>query len=1108
MKNLNRTLIFLCSILIINTHNSNAQSPANDLVENATEITSFPFVDNTNISLSSIGEKANSNCYPSYSIPLNKNVYYKFTATEDTTINISLGEDISRYDVYNPFIIYSGIVVYTAPSLNITDESDLIDTNTCEYATLKNHTITIEKDKHYYIAVYSIINETASISIDKVTPISQDEKTALIDFYNNTNGDNWTDNTHWNSNEEVRSWHGVRTRIINGKEYVVELELIENNLSSSTLSSSFENLEQLIKLDFTNNNLQGGFLTSIPGFSYLKFLNISRNQLTELPTTLQDKNQLTHINLSINSISGNIANVFENLQNLTFLSLYANDLSGNIPEYFESLDLNLNLASNDLSGTIPNLRHYSELNVSNNLFSFGDFEVNILQNSVVNFIYSPQKTKPLVNLNGSDIVIAGESRILTVNLSGSNNNYQWFNKNGIINGATLSSLTLNNIQSEDFGYYRCTITNSDYPLLTIYSEEKSIGDGKDPTTSDDYNALVTFYNSLNGDSWNENYNWLTSEPIYNWFGVTIDNNQRVTKIEVAENNLTGTIPNEIGNLSQLTDLVLSVNNLSGSIPIEIGNLTLLENLYLHTNNLDGEIPKEFENLTNLKILDIALCDLSGGIPIELGNLTLLKKIYLHKNNFNGQIPASISNLVSLEVLALSDNNLDGNIPNELGNLTSLKKIYLHNNNLIGNIPNELGNLTDLIIIELGSNSLTGTIPQSFENLISLKRLGLSSNNLIGSLENWINKLVNLEYIGLDENNFSGTIPTELGNLQLLEKLYLNKNNFNGQIPTSIANLGSLEVLALSDNNLDGYIPNEIGNLTTLKELYLHNNNLNGNIPNEITNLNLIKTVALYNNQLNGNIPNGWSSLNFLENLWLHNNDLTGTIPNEFTAGRPKLILLNNNQLEGYVPYVWGNLYVHDNLFLFGDFEENFSNNFTGYTDPTLDWYSPQSKISEDKTINLGLGSTLNLDATTSGTANQYQWYKDGDLLSNQTNAVLNIDNMETSHFGIYHCEVINTIVTDLILQTGIFTVIEDATASLDDNTLSKVRVFPNPAKDNFTVLTNEHISKVDIYNILGEKISTIKGTKKINIKNLSQGIYFAHLFSHNNKRKIVKIIKE
>ena len=52
-------------------------------------------------------------------------------------------------------------------------------------------------------------------------------------------------------------------------------------------------------------------------------------------------------------------------------------------------------------------------------------------------------------------------------------------------------------------------------------------------------------------------------------------------LNLYNNDLTGPIPPEIGNLTNLTYLNLGVNKLTGNIPSEIGNLTYLSVLYLY-----------------------------------------------------------------------------------------------------------------------------------------------------------------------------------------------------------------------------------------------------------------------------------------------------------------------------------------------------------------------------------------------------------------------------------------------------------------------------------------------------------------------------------------------
>jgi hypothetical protein len=93
-----------------------------------------------------------------------------------------------------------------------------------------------------------------------------------------------------------------------------------------------------------------------------------------------------------------------------------------------------------------------------------------------------------------------------------------------------------------------------------------------------------------------------------------------TEIGLDMIGLTGSIPPEIGCLTNLTDLDLVQNQLTGLIPSEIGNLTNLTGLYLRSNQLQGEIPPEIGNLINLANLGLANNQLTGSIPQEVCDL--------------------------------------------------------------------------------------------------------------------------------------------------------------------------------------------------------------------------------------------------------------------------------------------------------------------------------------------------------------------------------------------------------------------------------------------------------------------------------------------------------
>ena len=93
--------------------------------------------------------------------------------------------------------------------------------------------------------------------------------------------------------------------------------------------------------------------------------------------------------------------------------------------------------------------------------------------------------------------------------------------------------------------------------------------------------------------------------------------------ETAPRRLSGTIPAQLGNLTNLQDLNLGSNRLSGTIPAELGNVTHLESLMLLSNQLSGPIPTRLGNLTSLTFLALSSNQLSGSIPAELGSLPKL-----------------------------------------------------------------------------------------------------------------------------------------------------------------------------------------------------------------------------------------------------------------------------------------------------------------------------------------------------------------------------------------------------------------------------------------------------------------------------------------------------
>ena len=125
-----------------------------------------------------------------------------------------------------------------------------------------------------------------------------------------------------------------------------------------------------------------------------------------------------------------------------------------------------------------------------------------------------------------------------------------------------------------------------------------------PKEASDRLALEVLYKSCGGAGWTRKGGWMTEAGLGEWKGVTVDEEGRVTKLNLGFNNLVDPLPSELQQLLALKVLSLAGNKLTGPVPAELGQLGALTHLYLNENQLSGQIPDELGQLKMLQYLHL------------------------------------------------------------------------------------------------------------------------------------------------------------------------------------------------------------------------------------------------------------------------------------------------------------------------------------------------------------------------------------------------------------------------------------------------------------------------------------------------------------------------
>ena len=349
----------------------------------------------------------------------------------------------------------------------------------------------------------------------------------------------WIKASNWLSAPGLCVWEGITCHhnpngALSETHYdanngITAIALPSNGLRGALPREIFTALPDLISLDLKDNDITV-LPDEIGSATKLEFLRLENCSIQNLPSSIGNMKGLRLVNLYHNQINGTIPETVSDLSDLRELYLDSNFLSGGIDGIFENMPnlVDLRLRRNFLSGVVPSFSGLDNLSI----------------------LY-------------------------------------------------LDANKFSGTLSDSFGEGMPRLKE-----LTLY---KNLLTGELPSSMSKMSKLQHLYIDHNGFEGSIPQNWSNLKALRHLFTYknslsgkldVIAKMIAMEKLRLEENEFSGTISSEFGALKNLEVLVLSDNdNISGELPPELGQLSKLSRLMAPNTNIDGIVPEEVCSLT-------------------------------------------------------------------------------------------------------------------------------------------------------------------------------------------------------------------------------------------------------------------------------------------------------------------------------------------------------------------------------------------------------------------------------------------------------------------------------------------------------------------------------